>query len=126
MGDKKRNDRALRKAKQEFKDACNIVNVVRAYKGGQVVSGLRQPLQGDFTKPLDIRDVVTAGQRLKDAFMSHPAELRKRFGNDPGEMAAFVMDPKNRDEALKLGLLVPPPPPAPPLRVKVVPDEAPK
>lgn len=37
--------------------------------------------------------------------MSLPAELRKRFRNDPGMLLAFLEDPQNRAEAESLGLV---------------------
>jgi phage internal scaffolding protein len=40
-----------------------------------------------------------------------PALIRDRFHNDPQEMLAFLNDPNNYDEAIKLGLVNPPPAP---------------
>ena len=43
------------------------------------------------------------------AFDALPAELRERFENDPGKFVEFCLDPKNKDEAVELGLAVPSP-----------------
>ena len=37
--------------------------------------------------------------------MALDANVRKRFHNDPAELIDFVSDEKNRDEAVRLGLL---------------------
>jgi hypothetical protein len=58
----------------------------------------------------------------EEAFMAMPASVRSRFHNDAGELVNFVSDGRNREEAVKLGLVVPasvPVVPAP-VRVEVV------
>ena len=35
------------------------------------------------------------------------AEIRDRFKNDPNAMIAFLDDVRNRDEAIKLGMVLP-------------------
>jgi len=40
-------------------------------------------------------------------FMGLPSRLRTRFSNRPDIMMTWLEDPKNRDEALKLGLITP-------------------
>ena len=41
----------------------------------------------------------------QEAFNGLPAAVRKRFGNDPGQMLDFLDDPQNASEAVKLGLV---------------------
>lgn len=60
---------------------------------------------GDFT---DMPDLRSALDRLHDAeykFADLPATIRNRFRNDPYELHAWVSDPQNLEEAVKLGLL---------------------
>ena len=42
------------------------------------------------------------------AFGRLPAATRSRMDNDPAKLLAFLADPKNKDEAVKLGLVHPP------------------
>ena len=37
--------------------------------------------------------------------MTLPADLRKRFSNDPGQLLSFLENEDNRAEAIKLGLV---------------------
>lgn len=51
--------------------------------------------------------------------------MRKRFANDPAEFLAFINDPENSQEAIKLGLAieaVPEPTPEPQKVIVVNPD----
>lgn len=52
-------------------------------------------------------------------FLQYPAQLRKKFNNDPAEMIDFLANPENKDEAIKLGLLNAPEAPPEPIRVEV-------
>lgn len=42
-------------------------------------------------------------------FMLLPAEIRERFNNDPGRLIAFLEDDRNKNEAIKLGIVNKPP-----------------
>ena len=44
--------------------------------------------------------------KAEEAFMTLPAVVRARFANDPAGIFTFLQDPANRDEAVKLGLIV--------------------
>lgn len=55
----------------------------------------------------EITDFHQAVNAIKDAtheFMKMPADIRRRFQNDPHEFLAFVHDDKNREEADRLGI----------------------
>ena len=69
--------------------------------------GLRVPTFGDFTGVQDYRSAMEAVRAANNAFMDLPANIRSRFNNDPQQYIEFFNDPKNKDEATKLGLLVP-------------------
>jgi phage internal scaffolding protein len=114
---------------QHFKDECDINSIMSKYeKTGLLVDPLQvrrgYPNFGDFD---DLPDYQTSQNMLieaNDMFMNLPSSIRKRFHNDPGELLAFVSDEKNRDEAVKLGL-VPKPEPVPPISTQpeIKPDE---
>jgi len=68
---------------------------------------------GDFTSYDDYHSSLNQIIEAQDAFEALPSSMRKRFGNDPGELLAFLEDPANNEEAVKLGLRQAPPPPPP-------------
>jgi len=94
------------RTKQSFKDECDINNIMRKYKQTGQLPNARPPGQGgDFTGFEDYHDSLNRIIAAQDSFMSLPALTRKRFANDPGEFLEFINDPKNIEEAEKMGLL---------------------
>jgi Chlamydia-phage Chp2 scaffold (Chlamy_scaf). len=57
----------------------------------------------DYQTSLDT--IMTA----QAAFNDLPSKLRKRFDNDPSQLLSFLQNPQNRDEAIELGFIDPPP-----------------
>lgn len=110
VGDRKRvytvNTQRSRTQKQ-FADQCDVNQIVAKYK----TTGQWQHMtnkQGVYADVSEITDYHSSVQKVLDAnnaFMALPSTLRARFGNDPGELLAFLQDPKNREEAIKLGLI---------------------
>lgn len=56
---------------------------------------------------MDYHAALNKVVQARTLFESLPARVRGRFGNDVGAMLAFADDPANREEALKLRLVVP-------------------
>lgn len=44
---------------------------------------------------------------IQNEFRGLPAKIRNRFQNDPFQMLRFVENPRNRKEAIKMGLIIP-------------------
>lgn len=113
--------------KQEFQNECDINNVVKSFSAtGMYKHVSARAAQGsyqDLPDSFDFQESLHQVHEAREAFMSLPAKLRSRFGNDPAEFLAFTHDPANADEMLTLGLRVPPPPPIPPTEVKIVATE---
>jgi len=117
--------------KQEYKEQCDINNIIKSFKiTGQIQHISAQASKGvfeDMPSDLDFQtsmNTIIAAQR---AFEALPAKIRDRFANSPERFLAFLADPDNLDEAVKLGLVnkpepeinlpggnQPPQPPAPP------------
>lgn len=96
--------------KDSFAEECDINTIVRRFGlTGQLPTDVRAPMYGDFTDAMDYRSALDAVMAAQDSFMAMPADVRQRFGNDPAAFVDFCSDPNNRDEAIKLGLAVPPP-----------------
>lgn len=95
-------------AKQAFKAECDINTIVRRFGvTGELPTGVRMPTYGDYTGLTDYHTALNAIAQANEAFDAMPAEIRKRFNNNPGEFVDFCSDEANRDEAMKLGLIVP-------------------
>lgn len=109
--------------KQEFVRECDINNVIKQYKTHGMLNHVNaKAAQGAYT---DLPDSVDFQESLhtimvaENAFMTLPAKIRDRFGQDPAEFLAFLGNPENADEARKLGILKPEEPPAAPIKVEV-------
>lgn len=107
--------------KQSFLKECDINNILKEYRvTGQIRHMSANAAAGayqDLPEPMDFQESIHTMQAADAAFSSLPSAVRKRFGNDPGEFLAFMADPANQDELIKMGLAKdtrPPAPPAPP------------
>jgi len=112
-------------ARQSEAEEADINTIVRRFGlTGQLPQNVRVPSYGDFSDVFDFQSAMNVVTEAREAFLEMPADVRARFHNDPAEFVAFVGDDRNRDEAIKLGVVVPvEPPKAPePMLVKVVPD----
>lgn len=114
------------KAQQQFKDECDINTIVERFGlTGELPTDLAVPQYGDFDQVNDYQTALNIVLASQAAFMQMPAAVRDRFGNDPQRFLEFVHDDKNREEAKKLGLLVPDPQEPPIVNVRVVPEVTP-
>lgn len=98
-------------AQQSAKDECDINCILQNMARGvhPDVSG-RQPQYGDFTSTAnDYHDALNMVIAAKEAFDGLSADVRARFKNDPAELLDFVHNEENREEAISLGLIPPPP-----------------
>lgn len=60
---------------------------------------------GDFSDIPDLREALHRLHDAEDKFSQLPADIRKRFDNDPIALYEWVSDKDNHDEAVKLKLL---------------------
>lgn len=94
---------------QGFKEECDINVIVERFGlTGQLPENLRMPVSGDFTGVTDFQSAMNIVRQAEEEFLRVPAHIRERFSHDPGKLMAFLEDDKNRDEAVKLGLVNPP------------------
>lgn len=100
-------------------DIKNIVQ--RALRnGGIVASSYRQGTFTDISDAPTFAEALNVVARATALFDELPSKVRDRFANDPRKLLAFLDDPENKDEAIKLGLVnAPKPPPEPPAPMKV-------
>lgn len=89
------------------KDTDVNVIISRYAKTGQLVHLAKQ--EGVYADVSDVQDLhasMMVLEKAKEDFLLVPAHIRKKFDNDPLKMIAFLNDPKNDKEAIKLGLKV--------------------
>lgn len=102
-------------AKQSFAEEVDINTILRRFHiTGELPSGVRMPTYGDFEGVTDFHEAVNAIALAHEAFDQMPADVRLRFNNDPGAFVDFCSDDKNREEAMRLGLIPPAPKDNPP------------
>lgn len=94
----------------QFKEECDINNIIRqSQRTGFLVDPLlavsRMPSYGDFSQTLDFHSAQTLLVQSQEAFLLLPADMRKRFNNNPAELLSFLEDENNREEAIRLGIL---------------------
>lgn len=107
-------------ARQSFKEECDINTIVKRFGlSGELPKGVRMPSYGDFTGIYDYASAMNAIVAARESFDTMPANVRARFNNEPADFVAFCSDDRNRDEAVKLGLVpaaaVVPPVPSEPI-----------
>lgn len=117
------DDEKNRLTKQEFAEEVDINTILKRFNvTGHLPTGVRMPTYGDFEGIDNYQDALNAVREAGESFAAMPAEIRERFGNDPGKFVDFTANPDNRAEAERLGLVdprpapqaAPTPPPTPP------------
>lgn len=97
------------RTKQEFRDECDLNILMKKYeKFGTLPPGRQHVPQ--FMDASDVPDFHSAMQMMVDAersFMTLPATVRKRFGNDAASFVEFATDPSNIDQMREWGLAAP-------------------
>jgi len=96
--------------RESFRDECNINSIMaKAQRGINVPINSKSPLFQDVSDIGTFQSMHLRMQEIKDEFLHNvPAEIRLRHGNDPGRFADWLQKPENKDEAIRLGLIVDP------------------
>lgn len=94
------------KTQQQFKDQVDINNIMKKFRNTGEITHLNRKagVYLDSTTLPSYQDALQAVINAHDAFSTLSSDIRKRFQNDPAEMIKFLDDPKNNEEAVKLGL----------------------
>lgn len=106
------------RTRDSSKDSTDINLIMRKYEKTGLITHLnkRNAVFGDFSNVQDYQTACQAVIEANNAFMTIPARVRARFGNDPGQLIAFLANPANDKEAVQLGLkVVKEVPPSPPV-----------
>ena len=92
---------------QNFRDECSIDTIMKRFEKTGIIDHVAavEGSYGHFLEaPVDYHTAMNIVVEAQEMFMTVPAKIRERFGNDPGAFLAFVEDPENEDELVKLGL----------------------
>ena len=94
---------------QEFAQDCDINHIVkRAQRTGTLPIVPREVMYGEEDETAgDLRAKMDLINSIRDHFESLPSDIRLRFNNDALAFNAWVVNPDNYDEAVKLGLVKP-------------------
>lgn len=99
------------RTQQSFAEEVDINTIVRRFGlTGELPQDVAAPTYGDFVGVYDFHTAMNAVAKAHEAFDAMPAQVRSRFNNDAGAFVDFCSDEANREEAVKLGLVVPPEP----------------
>lgn len=96
------------RTQQQFKEECDVNNILRNYVNTGVLTYMSAvaPEFGDFSQmPEDYGEALALIAKSEEQFGMLPADVRERFDNKPVNLVNFLQDEKNREEAIKLGLL---------------------
>lgn len=92
--------------RQSEADACDVNLIMARYeKTGVLPSVGREAFFADVSEMGDYREALENVRRADEAFMSLPAKVRGRFGNDAAEFLDFCSDVENRAEMVEMGLI---------------------
>jgi len=94
--------------KQEFKDDTDVNNIVERFlRTGELSNMIQQdPIYGDFVDVPTYEEAFNIVLFANEQFDALPSNLRERFFNSPAKFLEFCSNPDNRDEMVKLGLMV--------------------
>lgn len=94
------NTRGASRAKQSFKDECDINNIMKKFEKTGVIEHVKQhgAKYGNFlASPQDYHSALNQVVQADRMFMSLPAKVRQAFDNDPGQLLAAVDAARNGD-----------------------------
>uniref|UniRef100_UPI0040479206 hypothetical protein n=1 Tax=Pseudomonadota TaxID=1224 RepID=UPI0040479206 len=95
------------RTKQSFKEECDINTILKRFNvTGQLPVSPLQPQYGDFSGVFDYQTALNAVIVAQESFNALPATVRNRFANDPAAFVDFCSDESNREEMIRLGLVI--------------------
>jgi phage internal scaffolding protein len=108
--------------KQEFKDECDINNIISQFKLTGIISHINnnKPLYEDLPSQPDYQTSLNTIIAAEEAFNSLPSTVRDYFNGDPARFLGAFNDPKMEDKLREFGLLNPKPAERQPVQVSVV------
>lgn len=104
------------RTEQAHRGECNINQIMKKCRKTGLLPNRGEPgFYGDFSEVGDFQESQNKVILAQERFMTLPAEIRKKFDNDPGKLLDFMADPENIEKAIELGII--------PRPVEVAPEE---
>lgn len=102
------------RTQQQFKDQCDVNNIMKKYRLTGELNHInkKQGIYADLSDSPTYQAALEIIIKAENTFSELSSDVRKRFNNDPHEMISFLENPQNNEEAIKLGLKIPPPNPS--------------
>jgi len=96
------------KTQQQFKDETNVNKIIAKYTQTGELQHLRKNkgVFADMSNLGSYQESLNLVLKANQSFSELNAQTRNRFGNDPQQLIDFLADDSNRDEAVKLGLII--------------------
>jgi len=97
------------RTQQHMKDQCDINNILKGYRRHGVIEHVKafEGRYGDFIGAPEYHEAMNQLVLAQNMFDTLPAQIRKRFSNDPAEFLDFAQDPSNEAHMRELGLIPP-------------------
>lgn len=92
--------------RQECATECNINHIMKKFERNAVIEHInnRPPMYGDFSQVNTYQEALNKINEAEMLFSELPAEVRKRFSNDPVVFVEAASDPANASLMVLLGL----------------------
>lgn len=96
------------RTKQSFRDQVNINTIIKKHRRTGMIRHLnaKKPFYGDVSHITDYQTALETVKNAENLFMNMSSEIRERFQNDPQQMIDFLNNVDNREEAIKLGMVL--------------------
>lgn len=102
-------DPALRRTKSEFKEECDVNNIIAKYRSSGVLpesSRAAAMRYGDFSQTPTFQEMHNKVIDARLMFAGLPAAVRDKYGNDPGLFLADTQTEEGQRLLVKHGLAV--------------------
>jgi phage internal scaffolding protein len=91
---------------QAHKRECDMNHILRDYqRTGLIRHAAKNKGRYDDVSAVDFQSAMDTVTQAKKMFDELPANIRKRFANNPAAFLEFVGSPENKDEMIKLGII---------------------
>jgi phage internal scaffolding protein len=99
---------------QHFREECDIKNIIKRHDRTGIIEHVNRGIAqyGDYSEVHEYREALDLVANANQSFMELPSDIRKEFGNDPGEFFEFATNPANAERMVELGLAPSPAPAA--------------
>lgn len=91
---------------QAHKDQCDINKIIKRFDRTGLITHISK-FEGKFgdLSGVDFQTMQNQVALAKNMFEELPSEIRARFNNNPADLLGFMDDPRNRQEAIDLGMI---------------------